>query len=349
MTRVTEVARAERKRVERDLRLYLVRALYIQAKAAKDIDIMRTALDHMRSLCTDECISLPPANATTTTTTTTTTASVEETDDVVEMTTEEESNKKQAVRLSPDDCLLLFDLALIEQSVAQLVSEQPESQRTLQDLSLASANIAHSTAAFTFLASWGKTLQKKRQKLHFSPKLATERAGYSRSLVSKLERKHEEQAQFERQRQEHVEQWRKHQEEDELRKRMEVEAADQRQRELEAKLLKDAEERNAALRREQQQQQIADSDQPPPPQSQPPAAGKSKKNKSRDDFVSDDLLAASDDSHDLLSRARKAKKNLPARRNAAAATEPRGRVRTKPEGGHTDEDPDEPVVRKRRN
>ncbi|KAJ2329565.1 protein required for normal CLN1 and CLN2 G1 cyclin expression, partial [Coemansia sp. RSA 2681] len=121
-TRVTEVARAERKRVERDLRLYLVRALYIQAKAAKDIDIMRTALDHMRSLCTDECISLPPA-------TTTTTASVEETDEVVEMTTEEEStNKKQAVRLSPDDCLLLFDLALIEQSVAQLVSEQPESQ-----------------------------------------------------------------------------------------------------------------------------------------------------------------------------------------------------------------------------
>ncbi|KAJ2458946.1 protein required for normal CLN1 and CLN2 G1 cyclin expression [Coemansia sp. RSA 2424] len=339
-TRVTEVARAERKRVERDLRLYLVRALYIQAKAAKDIDIMRTALDHMRSLCTDECISLPPAA--------TTTASVEETDDVVEMTTEEESSKKpsSAVRLSPDDCLLLFDLALIEQSVAQLVSEQPESQRTLQDLSLASANIAHSTAAFTFLASWGKTLQKKRQKLHFSPKLATERAGYSRSLVSKLERKHEEQAQFERQRQEHVEQWRKHQEEDELRKRLEVEAADQRQRELEAKLLKDAEERNAALRREQQQ--IADSDQPP----QPPAAGKSKKNKSRDDFVSDDLLlAASDDSHDLLSRARKANKKLSARKNVAAASseQPRGRVRTKPEGGHTDEDPDEPLVRKRRN
>ncbi|KAJ2811092.1 hypothetical protein GGI24_006893, partial [Coemansia furcata] len=226
-TRLTNAERAERRRVERDLRLYLVRALYIQAKAAKDIDIMRTALGHIQTLCADEHITLPESalkltadtkddvkdDATADATTDATAdakddSDVEMAEDIAESAAESESDKKKKKknpRLSPDDCLILFDLALVEQSVAHLVSDQPESQRTLSDLSQAADSVAHSLAAFTFLAAWGKAMQKKRQKLLFSARLATERADYSRSLVTKLARKLQEQETFERQRQEHVE------------------------------------------------------------------------------------------------------------------------------------------------
>ncbi|KAJ2883836.1 protein required for normal CLN1 and CLN2 G1 cyclin expression [Coemansia aciculifera] len=373
-TRLTDAERTERKRVERDLRLYLIRALYIQAKATKDIEIMRAALGHIRSLCADENINLPESALTPDTSAADSGADaametgadgggdeakdadsdVEMTEDVAETVAEavaESGSEKKPlqVRLSPDDCLILYDLALVEQSVAQLVSEQPESQRTLQDLTAAATYIAHSTAAFTFLASWGKTMQKKRQKLLFSPRLATERANYSRALVSKLTRKQQEQEAFERQRHEHVEQWRKQQEEDEKRKREEAEAAVRAQQEAERKMLRDAEERNAILREQMAASAIKQDDADTP-------SGRSKKPRVRaapDDFISDnDDLAASDDaagSDAGAARQHKSKKVKQLTRKPAG--EPRGRVRAKPSGGHTEEDPEgsTPPPRKRRN
>ncbi|KAJ2693110.1 protein required for normal CLN1 and CLN2 G1 cyclin expression [Coemansia sp. IMI 209128] len=335
-TRLTDAERAERRRVERDLRLYLIRALYIQAKATKDIDIMRTALSHIQSLCADENIKLPESALKPDTATKETAddadGDVEMTEDVVESGSEKKSLQ---VRISPDDCLVLFDLALIEQSVAQLVSEQPESQRTLQDLTAAATFIAHSEAAFTFLAKWGKVLQKKKQKLLFSARLATERAGYSKSLVTKLTRKQQEQEAFERQRQEHVEQWHRQQEEDEQRKRLEVEAAAKAQQELERKLLRDAEERNAILREQMAASVIAKQDE---------GETRSKKARARaaDDFISDnDDLAGSEDAEGLGSDAgeqARRSKSKKVRLSRKPAVEPRARGRAKPVGALSDEE-----------
>ncbi|KAJ2831015.1 protein required for normal CLN1 and CLN2 G1 cyclin expression, partial [Coemansia sp. 'formosensis'] len=366
-TRLTKAERAERSRVERDLRLYLVRALYIQAKAAKDIDIMRTALGHIQSLCADEDITLPESALKPTADTEADTeaateakdtdakdtdakdtdakdaadSDVEMAEDVAESAAESESDKKKKKkpRLSPDDCLILFDLALVEQSVAHLVSDQPESQRTLSDLSQAADSVAHSLAAFTFLAAWGKAMQKKRQKLLFSARLATERADYSRSLVSKLARKLQEQETFERQRQEHVEQWHRQQEEDEKKKREDAERAAQTQEELERKLLRDAEERNAILR-EQMAAASAKDD------AAAESSGRAKKSRARaDGFISDNDDMASDAGSDGEGR-RKSKKLKQVRKPA----EPRSRVRAKPSGGHTDDnDTDVSVARKRLN
>lgn len=215
VTRLTEAEKTKRSQVERDLRLYLTRALYIQAKVAKDVDIMKAALTNIRTLlCKDINIAVPTDEST---------------------------------KISPDDSQILFDLALVEQSVAQLVSEQPESQRTLQDMSLATEDIEHSTRTFEWLAQWGEK-NKKKHKLLFSLRLATERAGYSKSLLAKLARKQQEQEEFERQRQEHVEQWKKQQEEEELKKREEAEQQAIRMREQEEALLREAGERNAILR-----------------------------------------------------------------------------------------------------
>ncbi|KAJ2043376.1 protein required for normal CLN1 and CLN2 G1 cyclin expression [Coemansia sp. S16] len=376
-TRLTAAERAERKRVERDLRLYLIRALYIQAKATKDIEIMRAALDHARSLCADENINLPESALKPDTSAADSDAAIETAADggdepkdadsdiemadevaepvaepvVAETTAVNGSEKKPLpVRLSPEDCLVLYDLALVEQSVAQLVSEQPESQRTLQDLTAAATYIAHSTAAFTFLASWGKIMQKKRQKLLFSARLATERANYSRALVAKLTRKQQEQEAFERQRQEHVEQWRKQQEEDEKNKRDEAEAAIKAQQEAEKKMLRDAEERNAILREQMAASSKQDDADMP--------SGRSKKSKARaapDGFISDnDDLAASDDgagSDSAAGTARHQKSKKAKQLTRKPAGEPRNRVRAKPSGGHTEDDPEgsTPPPRKRRN
>ncbi|KAJ2472161.1 protein required for normal CLN1 and CLN2 G1 cyclin expression [Coemansia sp. RSA 2322] len=418
-SRLTDAERAERKRVERDLLMYLVRALYIQAKVAKDIEVMRAALGHIRTLCDTEGIVLPESaepksladgaakkdtvaessdkggsadadmadDAVTTEVNTVAavkddTAAAEE----IQIPAAASSDKKPHARISPDDCLILFDLALIEQSVAQLVSDQPESQRTLSDLSAAATDIAHSAAAFNFLATWGKAMQKKNQKLFFSPRLATERALYSRSLVSKLSRKLQEQELFERNRQKHVEQWRKQQEEEEQRKRDELQALANAQREREGKLLRESEERNAILREQMAASTVAKqqttADDFDTPLSGSGAAGgsssRAKKSKARaaaaaaaakaekDDFISDnddqadyasDRGAGSASDHSgsgrksAVSKSRFPKARPLGKKAPHAPTTPRGRVRGKPSGGHTDEDADAstPVPRKRRN
>ncbi|KAJ2352962.1 protein required for normal CLN1 and CLN2 G1 cyclin expression [Coemansia sp. RSA 2618] len=56
---LSDAERSERKRVGRDLQLYLARALYIQAKATKDVEVMRQALKEMRDVCETANIHVP--------------------------------------------------------------------------------------------------------------------------------------------------------------------------------------------------------------------------------------------------------------------------------------------------
>ncbi|KAJ2397166.1 protein required for normal CLN1 and CLN2 G1 cyclin expression [Coemansia sp. RSA 2603] len=222
---------------DREIRLYLVRAMYVHAKAQKDANTMRAALDEMRSLCADIDYALPSADG--------------------ETANGETANGEPASgeapdwpSLTPDQGLLLFDLALLEQSVAQLTSEQPEAERTLATIDQATEALTHSTQLFSCLSQWGKEQQKKPKpkKLFFSPRLATERAAYGRSLSAKLSRRREEQAEFERQRQESRDTWLRQQQDEERRREEMQRAAEHARRIEEERLLRETEEKNRALR-----------------------------------------------------------------------------------------------------
>ncbi|KAJ2656959.1 protein required for normal CLN1 and CLN2 G1 cyclin expression [Coemansia sp. RSA 1199] len=56
---VSEAEHSERAKAARDLQLYLARALYVQAKSTKDVQVMRLALKEMRELCEAANIKLP--------------------------------------------------------------------------------------------------------------------------------------------------------------------------------------------------------------------------------------------------------------------------------------------------
>ncbi|KAJ2357426.1 hypothetical protein H4S01_006493, partial [Coemansia sp. RSA 2610] len=318
---LSDAEKSERRRVERDLRLYLVRALYIQAKATKDLDVMRTALTEARELCAKAEIEVPESELKNAMQSAEGAGDKDATGDKdaagdKDVTADEKTDAegdvemdaadKQApaeatngsvdgsdkpakprVRLSPEDGLVLFDLALVEQSVAQLTGDLPELQRSLVDIDSATSDLEHSTALFTFLASWGKSMQKRRQKLLYSPRLATERSGYGKSLVAKLARKRQEQEELERQRQEHVEQWRKQQQEAEAKKKEEQERLDNERREEETRILRETEERNAIIR----EQMAADAAKQATEAAASGTAGRSKKTKKQaaadDGFISD--------------------------------------------------------------
>ncbi|KAJ2819698.1 hypothetical protein IWW50_005363, partial [Coemansia erecta] len=194
---------------------------------------------------------------------------------------------KQRPRLSPEDGLALFDLALVEQSVAQLTSDLPASQSTLADIDAATRDLAHSTRVFAFLATWGKGAQRRAQKLLYSARLAGERAGFGRSLEAKLQRRREEQEQVERQRAEHVEQWHRQQGEAEARRRMEADRRRREEGEAEARILRETEERNAAIREQMAADASRAADAPAKPRR--PAAKKQQQQRGRrdDGFIED--------------------------------------------------------------
>ncbi|KAJ1800165.1 protein required for normal CLN1 and CLN2 G1 cyclin expression [Coemansia sp. RSA 2399] len=250
---MTQSEKADRAKAKRDIQLFHARALYIQAKADKDIGVMRLSLELIRKTCDtfdvklpESALEKPEGNGTDTKD-----EVAADADGDVDMKSTDDDDKQHRhtqVRLPPDDCLLLFDLALVEQAVAQLASEMSESQRTLQILDAATSDLEHSTTTFTFLASWGKAAQKKRQKLLYNPKLSSERAAFGKSLVTKLQRKRLEQEQLERQRQENVDLWRKQQEEEVTRKKEEADKAESERQQVEERLLRGAEERNAIIR-----------------------------------------------------------------------------------------------------
>ncbi|ORX71067.1 TPR-like protein [Linderina pennispora] len=220
--RLTKAESHERRRVQRDLHLYL---------ATKDVATMRTALTEIRNLCSAQDIQLPEDAE-----------GAEETSKSEEAKDPEDAKKSEpASRLQPEDSHILFDQALIEQAVAQMVSEQPETQRTLADIDFSTAALTHSTRAFTFLAAYGKPPKAP----HAHP-----RATFGKSLATKLERKRTEQEVFERERQQHLDEWRRKQEREQSQRRDQEERQRREMLEREARMLRETEQRNAVLRQE---------------------------------------------------------------------------------------------------
>ncbi|KAJ1720060.1 protein required for normal CLN1 and CLN2 G1 cyclin expression [Coemansia erecta] len=226
---------------DREIRLYLVRAMYVHAKAQKDAATMRAALDEMRSLCAAIDYTLPAPDA--------------DADADASADPASEAEAEPSLALTADQGLLLFDLALLEQSVAQLTSEQPESERTLASVDAAAQALSHSTRLFTLLATWGRAqllLQQKQKlkklKLLFSPRLAAERAAYGRSLTAKLARRRDEQEAFEQQRQASRDTWLRQQQDEERVREEQRKALDDARRIEEERLLRETEEKNRALR-----------------------------------------------------------------------------------------------------
>ncbi|KAJ1961883.1 protein required for normal CLN1 and CLN2 G1 cyclin expression [Dipsacomyces acuminosporus] len=378
-TKMTKAERSERKRVERDLRLYLVRALYIQAKADKSADTMRLALQEIRNMCAALDIKLPDLPSAAASATEGEPKTSKDTDGDVEMknmgdggSTSTTTKKQQPPRtpsISPEDALILYDVALIEQAVAQLVSEQSESTRTLKDLETASTDLEHSTAAFAYLAEKAKSAQKKHQRILYSQRLATERAGYGKSLVTKMAKKTQEQEVFERERKEHAEKWRKKQEEEEKIKREQEDRIERERREREAKMLKEAEERNAILRQEMAAAAAIAASQQAAEAANTSGGSRSRKAKARSgasgNTQDDGFISDNDDLDDLFDSGEEPKKKtsngtggggkdeelypgarpISEMRDKRAALEKlkerRGKIRNRSAVGHSDDDDDD--------
>ncbi|KAJ2758613.1 hypothetical protein IWQ57_006780, partial [Coemansia nantahalensis] len=150
--KMSKAERSERQRTTRDLRLYLVRAQYIQAKTTKDMDVLHAALREICALCVEAAISIPETDAKAEPAADNDAAAEDKADgdddgdvemgsagDAAEAPAAAEeggskdpASRKPRVRMSPEDSLLLFDQALVEQLVAQLSSDLPASQRSLE-------------------------------------------------------------------------------------------------------------------------------------------------------------------------------------------------------------------------
>ncbi|KAJ2721488.1 protein required for normal CLN1 and CLN2 G1 cyclin expression [Coemansia sp. Benny D115] len=335
--RISAVERTDRARVAREVRLYLARAMYLHAKAAKDLETMRGALAELRTLCADIVYTLPPpvdaaavANSADSVDTPASDGALDaDGDATMSAPVSASSTGGASDKLSSEDSLLLYDLALVEQSLAQLVTDQPPSQRTLAELEQVTQDLEHSTRLFTYLCEWGKVNQK-RQKLLFSARLASERSAYGRSLLAKSSRKQEEQEQFEKQRQEQLEQWRRQREEEELEKQRQAEAEAARQKEEDLRILRETEERNAVIR-----QQMAESAALAASEEANNASSKaSRKTKQRgaaaDDFIEDDMASdtGEDGGYDLFADAK------PVSRKAASGKKGPGRRRIRSKSDH---------------
>ncbi|KAJ2776656.1 protein required for normal CLN1 and CLN2 G1 cyclin expression [Coemansia interrupta] len=214
-------------KADHEVRLYLVRAMYLHAKAQKDAATMAAALDQMRSLCAAITYTLPAADAD---------------------GDADGAEPAPMPSLTPDQALLLFDLALLEQSVAHLTSEQTPAERSVASVDSAIDALQHSTRLFTLLATWGNEQKRRKHKLLISATLADHRSSYGRSLMAKMARKREEQVEFERLRQASRDTWLQQQKDEErLREQQRVAAEDARRAE-EERLLRETEEKNRMLR-----------------------------------------------------------------------------------------------------
>ncbi|KAJ1985213.1 protein required for normal CLN1 and CLN2 G1 cyclin expression [Dimargaris verticillata] len=180
---------------------------------------------------------------------------------------------QKASALDPTDLATLYDIALIEQTFAQLVSEKSADFRSTSDVRKAIAHLEHSKRLFEFLvkqpsapAANGTSTGAKPgpfAALPYDKKLTEQRVNFSESLLSKLKKHLEEQQKLETARESTIEATRRKREEDRLRRQAEEVEREQAQAE-ERRLVEEERQRlQEKVRQEMQelsQTAAADSD-----------------------------------------------------------------------------------------
>ncbi|KAJ1921741.1 protein required for normal CLN1 and CLN2 G1 cyclin expression [Mycoemilia scoparia] len=262
LEKVCKAEKEERLKVRKDVDICLARALYVKAKTEKDLGVMKQALEKLKVARKRYYTELPSSKN--------------------NKDSEQKKNKSSSDPMleifEGDDPLVMFNLALVGQQFANLVSELPQEKRSLQDLMDAMAELDESTKLFNKLAkakNVAKDLIQEQKtvsgtngtndeeaakatrapktpqiRFPYDPAMAVNRAGFGKSLSTMLKRKHDGQVEFEAQKAAQREEFikrREAQREEAERKRKEEEKAREAEEE---RLRKLTEERNAKLREE---------------------------------------------------------------------------------------------------
>ncbi|KAF8939465.1 protein required for normal CLN1 and CLN2 G1 cyclin expression [Dissophora ornata] len=142
---------------------------------------------------------------------------------------------QRAFRLNPSDKTALYDIALIQQSYAHLVSERVADQRTVEDIKHAMAGLGAAKAILKSLIA-----VPAKEHVYYEREIAAQREKHGDSLLTILQRKLKDQEVFEADKQKIM---------DETRKKREVEKAKKDEEERIRQEKQEEEERDISERR----------------------------------------------------------------------------------------------------
>ncbi|KAI1318557.1 protein required for normal CLN1 and CLN2 G1 cyclin expression [Mortierella claussenii] len=134
---------------------------------------------------------------------------------------------QKAFRLNPSDKTALYDIALIQQSYAQLVSDRSSSERTVEDINSAMAGLGVAKGILKSLIA-----VPAKEHVYYERDIAAQREKHGDSLLNMLQRKLKSQEEFEANKQKAMDETRRKREEDKARKD-EAERSEQQRREAE--------------------------------------------------------------------------------------------------------------------
>ncbi|CAO3613497.1 unnamed protein product [Cunninghamella blakesleeana] len=123
-------------------------------------------------------------------------------------------NTKQAQELQPKDKSITYNIALVEQQYAQLISDQPIEIRTSEMMRKAIQDLDHSQELFKMLIN-----VPENEHVYYDRKMAEQRERYGETLRTQMDRKMLEQVQYEEQRESKLKDVRLKQEEREAKRR----------------------------------------------------------------------------------------------------------------------------------
>lgn len=125
-------------------------------------------------------------------------------------------NTKKAQELQPKDKSITYNIALVEQQYAQLISDQPVEIRTSEMMRKAIQDLDHSQELFKMLINVPES-----EHVYYDRKMAEQRERYGETLRTQMDRKMLEQVQYEEQRESKLKDVRLKQEEREAKRRQE--------------------------------------------------------------------------------------------------------------------------------
>lgn len=212
------------------------------------------------------------------------------------------SYSEQAYEADPSDKTILYDIALVHQTYAQLISDLPKDQRTTEQMRQAITGLEASKSGFQTLLDVSPD-----EHVHYDRKIVEQRQRHGESLRTQIERKLADQVQFEEERKQRTEESRKKREE-EHRKRDE-EILERREQELlERKRMEDERQRIMDKVREENMllasQEVGESD-------EEEKQKKKKRRKDLDDGIINDDEEMEDADAEAPRRPRKRKEKDP--------------------------------------
>ena len=123
---------------------------------------------------------------------------------------------EKAYSVDPNDKTILYDVALVHQTYAQLISDLPKDQRTTDQMRQAITGLESSKANFQTLLDISPDVH-----VHYDRKIVEQRQRHGESLRTQIERKLTDQMEFEEEKKQRTEGARKKRDEEYQRKKME--------------------------------------------------------------------------------------------------------------------------------